>query len=733
MASPSMTSRKVDFSGRAAPSTGERSFAEVNKLLQDRGLSVCKTLLPGGRMQAGEWVCADLTGGKGRSFSVNVKEGVFKDFSGGEGGADFINLWAAVTGVSQHSAKIAAEQWMGLDVAAPGPRSAAAGLPASAEPEPEGDDGQWWRGLRPEHRWDYVDADGVVFAATYRFKHPVDGRKAIRPWDFTTKTWSVPEGRRPLLYTQEIVKHSGPIIVVEGEKTCDAVNELPDLRATTTLGGSAAVAKADWSALANRDVILWRDNDAAGVAWEEKVTAELKAVNATSVRAVVVPAGKPEGWDAADTTLVERRKLLEAAAAAKPLHQAAPLLRIGDWTAARFTGAAPERTYLVNTVFPANVYGVVAAQGDTGKGMMLLHLCLQVAGGAPDPVLHPMAFGASIARFGRVVLFSAEDDMAELHRRLASLDPEGRLRKRAGDRLMIVPLPNVGGARALIRSTGRGPELTDDFERIRDQLGALDDLALSVFDPLASFVLADLNKDAAAGQAVGSAFAALATSLKTTVLAAHHMRKTGGADKQITTLEQARDSIRGSTALIDSARMAYALWPAGEKDAKLVLSELGEAFQGDAWRNRVVNGGVVKSNGPADRTLRTYVRDAGGLLIDRTNLLVRRIIEMRDTLEVQLVEAVREGAAAGRPYQHTSKTAGLFALRERLPTELKATGKGKMEAVAQKLIERGEIVKCVAAGSKNAVWLDVPGGMFAKGEGIFESGAAPVIPEGDDE
>ena len=54
------------------------------------------------------------------------------------------------------------------------------------------------------------------------------------------------------------------------------------------------------------------------------------------------------------------------------------------------------------------------------------------------------------------------------------------------------------------------------------------------------------------------------------ILIAHHMRKDGAFN--ITKASQAREAIRGTTALVDGARWAYGLWAMNEAD-ELVLSQ----------------------------------------------------------------------------------------------------------------------------------------------------------------
>ncbi|EEB55424.1 putative phage related protein [Wolbachia endosymbiont of Culex quinquefasciatus JHB] len=103
--------------------------------------------------------------------------------------------------------------------------------------------------------------------------------------------------------------------------------------------------------------------------------------------------------------------------------------------------------FLVEGIFPLGVTSIVAAMGDTGKGMLLLDLALKVASDT-DQIC---GFGSPVTEHGSVVIFSAEDDAGEVHRRLERLDPECK-RLKFKDKLFIVPLPNVRGSLTILRS-----------------------------------------------------------------------------------------------------------------------------------------------------------------------------------------------------------------------------------------------------------------------------------------
>lgn len=366
------------------------------------------------------------------------------------------------------------------------------------------------------------------------------------------------------------------------------------------------------------------------------------------------------------------------------------------------------------------VVSILAAMGDTGKGMMTLDLALSVATGKARAVSvspEPMAFGGPVREFGTAVIFTAEDDQGEVHRRLQRLDPD-KLRLNAPDRLIVVPLPNAGGPIPLVVSGKDGPEITPQFRMVRDQIMRLRDLKMVVFDPLASFIHADVTSDPAAGSFATGLLASLATETGAAVIVAHHMRKPQG-NRPIASVEQARDAVRGTSAIVDGVRMVYALWPAPEDHQAFVFKALEEPFA----RNAVFQGAVVKANGLADRAIRTFLRAPTGLLVDATERL-REVRRPEQGLMDALAEAIASAAENGHPFTHTGGT-GMFKQRHRLPVLFHDVARNRIEGLVQEMLNARPpiLVKGMAEGSKELKWLDVPAGPFARGVGQFVHGA----------
>lgn len=307
---------------------------------------------------------------------------------------------------------------------------------------------------------------------------------------------------------------------------------------------------------------------------------------------------------------------------------------IMDWSTDRFLGDAPPIQWLCEGTIPQAVPALLAAMGGVGKSFIALDVALEIAAavvsGEPRTVL-----GGKVVAHGSVVVLNAEDSKDSVHRRLARIDPGGR-REGASGRAFVIPLPEVGGPMPLIAG-GPGAFLrTEKFEALMAQLDQIEDLRLIIIDPLQAFVTADITKDPAAGQFMWSAFAQLCARTGATVLACHHMRKDGAA--RISTADEAREAIRGSTALVDGARVTYALWGAIEEEAERICAAAGVEYK----RKRIVHGAVVKANDEHDLDIHTYVRAESGLLMDATDIGRAASSPKGGLTEQQALAALRE-------------------------------------------------------------------------------------------
>ena len=699
----------------AWPAHAVQSTDEIKARMLVHIRGVLSYLFPGGVFQRGNFFVGDIRGNPGDSLVVEIegrKAGLWHDFATGEGG-DIIGLWAAANGrdTKTEFPAIVADilAWLdGRPLTLHEDRAERARRRSSAPVDELGP---------VTAKWDYLDDDGRLIACVYRYDPP--GGKQFRPWDVLARKKKAPDPRP--LYNRPGIKAAADVILVEGEKAAAALIGQGFCATTAMNGASAPVEKTDWSPLKSRRVVVWPDHDEPGWRYALAAAQAVLEVGAAAVSVLNPPADKPDKWDAADA-VAEGMDVAAfiANAGRQAIRPAKRSLDLADWHAGRYAGAAPEQQFLIEGSVPLGVVSILAAMGDTGKGMMTLDLALSVATGRARAVSvspEPMAFGGAVRAFGAAVLLTAEDDEGEVHRRLERLDPE-RLRLERPERLIVVPLPNAGGPIPLVSSGPDGPEATPHFRKVRDQIVRITDLKLVVLDPLSSFIHADVNADPAAGSFATGLLASLATETGAAVIVAHHMRKPQG-NRPITTVEQARDAVRGTSAIVDGVRLVYALWPAPRDHQRYVFKTLDEK----PVRNAVFQGAVVKANGPADRTIRTYLRAPTGLPVDITRRLRASRMAAAELSEV-LVASIARAAGNGHPFTHTGGS-GVYRQRHRLAAVFHDVGRDRLEAMVQDLLSARPpvLVKGMASGSKEDKWLDVPTGPFARGVGEFVHGA----------
>lgn len=651
-------------------------------------------LFPKGKRRGARFLVGNLQGEPGDSLVVELegeKRGVWIDFATGESG-DVLALWAGAQGYTLPAdfAEVleTVAHWLGDD----GTR-----IPPTLRPQ-----NQYDNLGPPTATWDYHDATGALIACIYRYDPP--GGKQYRPWDARTHAMRMPQPRP--LYRLPAVIASDAVVLVEGEKCADALAQR-GIVATTAMGGAGtAIDKTDWTPLAGKTVVVWPDHDAAGERFADAVAPMLGRIGAR-VRRVAIPHHLPKKWDAADAVAdgTDVAALIAGAALVSDV-EVRPALEISDWYAAeRFTGEPRARRWLVEGVFPQAQAALVAAAGGVGKSFLLLSLARDVATyfGSWSPL--PTVFGGELVGHGVAVYITAEDDAIEIHNRLNALGaiPDG---------LYVVPLPDAGGAMPLFAPdpATRGPAITAVWVGLERQFKAIPELRVIVLDPLQPLCALDLNVPENA-QFVCSRLAALAASTGASVIVSHHFAK-----REASTPEQAREAIRGTGGLVDGVRSVYALWHPKDEQAIAICKALDAPYE----RGKVVMGGVVKANGRANLNVATFVRDARGLLVDRSREVARAGNKEEDLLPV-LTAAVARAAIEGKPYTRTGGN-GVYERRHELPQAFHTVGKHRLTEWVGTLLSRQEVVLSMAEGSKLVKWLDVPDGPVARGDAHFVTG-----------
>ena len=718
--------------GKTTKEVAERISKEVPRSVQ---LQILVDTYPSGVIRGKEFFIGSLSGEAGKSLRINIDtsspwflKGM--DFESGDGVGGICKILKEGRGYDLKECVKMLSEYISQDYVAPPENIVKPNNPESFTVSTEPQKPEQKTSINPstpfEEEYTYTDADGVVIVSVRKYYdrdasggivRDSAGKPKKQFRQFMNGRQGVPEPRP--LYNIPNILDANKIIWVEGEKCADALNAL-GYTATCTIGGAGMLSentasKFDFSHLRNKDVILWPDNDEAGKKLARIVEAQAKAAGAKSTMMLKIPSTKEEKWDAADA--IEEgfniEKMLETNEnkVKKPISLVDDSLLINEY----FVGSAPEQHFLIGDTIPLGVPVVFAAAGDSGKGMMTLDLAMKVASGASMQ----SAFGGLVAEHGDVILITAEDDKDEMHRRISRLDPS-KYREHYEHKLRVLPLPNLGGVFPIMQKFDNTYLMGEEFSRIYDQMLEMEELKLIIIDPMASFVHADVNADPAAGAAFMGLLAQMATETGATVMVNHHMAKIRD-NEPVTTPEQARNLIRGTSAIVDGVRSAFAVWSVDEGTGRQRCRDL----QLDYARNAVFDGAVVKSNGPANREIRHFIRNPDtGLLEDRSvdirSLAMSSAVRERIT---HVVDFVRMRENDGRAVTHGGTNDGLYnAVHESVLTEpcviaLKNGGKeSTIKGTITQALEMGLIRKYALSLGGSEKWLGTMDGPFSRGE-----------------
>lgn len=144
-----------------------------------------------------------------------------------------------------------------------------------------------WHGVPYQIHYPYPNEHGRILGYTVRYQRSRDSSKHIIPFfikDGEEFSPGLPDknkqdNSRPLFNLPAITKASPntPIYICEGEKAVNALIELGFL-ATTPIGGVQAPKKTNWEPLSGRTIIIWPDNDRAGIEFASNVLHELNLI-----------------------------------------------------------------------------------------------------------------------------------------------------------------------------------------------------------------------------------------------------------------------------------------------------------------------------------------------------------------------------------------------------------------------------------------------------------------------
>lgn len=398
------------------------TFAEVKRAALQAIDRVLSHWLPGGKRVDGgkEYTAPNPTRADKHagSLKVNMAKGTWSDFATGDKGGDLIDLVRYLDGGSEVDACNKLANFLGV---APG--AANASTPTNSKPKapewvpvlPIPDEAM--RKVLQTHRqhgkpskvWIYRAADGQPLMVLYRFDLGPDDSGTPRKV-FAPLTWCKHSGNgslswrwqglpepRPLLRLDELATRAAdPVALCEGEKAADAAAELlPGYVATCWPNGTNSWQKADLAPLAGRDVLLWPDNDAAGLKCMDALAEHLRQLGAASVRSVALTVfSQRPGLDGDRPTFAPRGEWADGDDAADAVAK--------GWTAAHL--AELERTGELFALAPA------AAPASKAKGSKPSSKASASSKPAPIEKPAPMPAGFRVTADG--VFYAGEDGEA---------------------------------------------------------------------------------------------------------------------------------------------------------------------------------------------------------------------------------------------------------------------------------------------------------------------------------
>tara|TARA_R110002096_G_scaffold179763_1_gene356818 strand:- start:586 stop:1467 length:882 start_codon:yes stop_codon:yes gene_type:complete len=273
-------------------------------------------------------------------------------------------------------------------------------------------------------------------------------------------------------------------------------------------------------------------------------------------------------------------------------------LGIQKYAIRNLTGKPEPQKFLVDGLIPIGKPGLLAASGGVGKSLSVIQLALRIACGGGR------WWGKDVNEHGNVILFSAEDDIPEIHRRLDLLDPKGK-RFNSEYEVYIFPVPEQKEPMILMREEG----VTQIAQELVEELQSISNLKLVCFDPLQAFTTGNVSSSNEAGQLWGSYCANISARLGCTTLTIHHLNKAGLTVDSDDSMVQ-RTSVRGASSLVDSQRFCLTMALGDVETCERVCEEQRVPYD----RMAVVKASLVKSNsGNVDYSTKTLFRKDGVL------------------------------------------------------------------------------------------------------------------------
>lgn len=469
----------------------------------------------------------------------------------------------------------------------------------------------------------YHDEDGQEVLVVMRVKTP-DGKKCPVAHLGAGGVWFAgfgPYESRPRpLYGAHTLKANPDalVVIVEGEKCCDALQRLDGLRAhfaaTTTINGAGKAKYSDLSPLRGRRVVVLPDNDPQGRDHARDVAKRALAAGADSVKIVELPNLGPSEdcveWIAARD--LEGRGPLAMLQELFDLIENAPLFELEPQQDGQKESqepaprslfhcigfdevcALPPVSWLVEGIVAASGVTVLAASPKTGKSFCAIDLMLSMVHGRQHWLGRTLRQGEQ----PHGVLYAPLEGRAGISSRFRAWRAAHPAEKRIGRIDMLVRHEIAG---AVLGAEGVAMTIAWVREKVVEFREAGTPLSIFVLDTLGQATEGDENDAATTGAAM-RACATLASELNVAVLVIHHIRKgangSSGKGRELTL-----DDVRGSGAIVGAVDGILGLSKTKE-EGLIVLTDLGQrdgaGFAPIGIELRGVATGAVREDGSAE-------------------------------------------------------------------------------------------------------------------------------------
>ncbi len=374
------------------------------------------------------------------------------------------------------------------------------------------------------------------------------------------------------------------------------------------------------------------------------------------------------------------------------------------WAAHRWVkGPKPSHEFLVDKLMIRGEAHLFAAEGGSGKTYLGLDLAMKLAAHMPGDQYEWC--GQKIINGGATVLVLNEDSKTEMHIRMVEIDKQDLIRK-AGDRLIVLPMQSLGGAFPLVArgrdgATGSSPR----WEAFIQALKQVHDLKAVIIDTLSSTVHGDENSSTVinemmreANRVPGETGAAL--------MFLHHLKKDKESPRSLSDLT---NYIRGSSAIPAAFRVNMGMFRA--MDYQRRMQAMGMMAEKDAlWRFGIAKcniNGLMKGE-------KSLLRSKNGLLEDVTNADKFNAFNLGERT-AWLILAIKIAAEAGHPYAKGAKNAksGLYSRRAELPPVLRKTSQFEFDMMLESAMHEDRVTQCAIRGSRSKAFYDVIDGPLA--------------------